>query len=169
MGTPFLGEIKITSFNYPPKGWAFCNGQLLPIQQYQGLFSLLGTAYGGDGIRTFALPNLQGRVPMHMDSSQPLGGMGGQETHTLTSLEMPSHAHGLQASADFATSTSPTGHVLAAKARGGANLYAAGNSPTPLSSVVVGDAGGSQAHENRQPYLALSFIIALQGIYPSQN
>jgi microcystin-dependent protein len=166
MSEAFLTEIKIVSFGFPPKGWALCNGQLLPINQNQALFSLLGTTYGGDGRVNFGLPNLQGRVPIHMGDGHILGEVGGEQNHTLSISETPSHTHlvsassGAQTAAPVATTSYP----------GSGNLNAYGASPdTPMNPGIVGNNGGSQPHDNMQPYLVLNFIIALQGIFPSQN
>jgi microcystin-dependent protein len=163
---PFLGEIKVISWNFPPKGWSFCNGQLLPINQNQALFSILGTTYGGDGRQTFALPNLQGRIPVHVGSTFSLGESTGEENHTLNISEMPTHTHSLIGTTNPATVNAPTGNFLA---NSPGNLYTAPGSPTPLLPGTLTNAGGSQAHINQQPYLVLNFIIALQGIFPSQN
>ncbi len=168
MSDPFLAEIRVVSFNFAPKGWALCNGQLLPINQNQALFALLGTTYGGDGRVNFALPNLQGRIPVHV-GTLPLGSTGGQTAVALTASQMPAHQHSLLASADLANSTSPAGNVLGAKGRGGRDVYAAPADLTPLASQAISTAGGSQPHNNMQPYLVLNFTIALQGIFPSQN
>lgn len=165
MAEPFLAEIRIMSFGFPPKGWALCNGQLLPINQNQPLFSLLGTTYGGDGRVNFALPNLQGCVPIHMGNGHTLGERGGEVAHTLSISEMSDHTHPAQASASNAGTPNPGNGVLAAAN----NLYGSAASLTPLSPSSITNAGGSQAHENRQPYLALTFCIALQGIFPSQT
>ena len=166
---PFLAEIRVTSFAFAPRGWALCNGQTLPINQNQALFALLGTTYGGNGITTFALPNLQGRAPMHRSATHPLGQSQGAELHTLTTAEMASHAHPLRASANVAASPSPAGGVLAAGARGGTPFYAAATNLVPLNPAAVASSGGGQPHENRAPYLTLNFIIALQGIFPSRD
>ncbi|HEY0026390.1 MAG TPA: tail fiber protein [Allosphingosinicella sp.] len=165
MSEPFLGEIRIYSFNFPPKGWAFCNGQFLPINQNQALFALLGTTFGGNGQTTFALPNVQGRTPIHKGNGFILGQTGGEEAHTLTISEMPTHVHLLQASSLDADAPIGTGNMLG----GFNNGYRAASSVTALGASSVSNVGGSQAHENRQPYLALNFCIALQGIFPSQN
>ena len=166
MAEPFLGEIRIMSFAFPPKGWALCNGQLLAINQNQALFSLLGVVYGGDGRVNFALPNLQGRVPIHLGAAHPLGQPGGEQGHTLTVAEMPAHTHAVAASsAATGGVATPNGGYL-----GGANnAYATEGARTTLSPATVGNAGGSQAHLNMQPFLTVSFCIALQGIYPSRT
>ena len=169
MSAPYLAEIRLTSFAFPPKGWAMCNGQLLPINQNQALFALLGTQYGGNGQTNFALPNLQGRAPMHFSAVHGIGQVGGEETHTLAANEMPAHAHTLRASGKVAASSSPNGGVLAAEARGATPAYAAAGNLVALNPAAVTAAGGSQPHENRPPFLALNFIIALQGIFPSRN
>jgi len=164
MATPFLGEIMICSFNFAPKGWALCNGQVLPIQQNQALFSLLGTPYGGNGQQTFGLPNLKGRIAMHAGSGHVLGELGGESTHTISSSEVPTHVHSLSASPASANTGTASGNVLAS-----APIYAAANHLTGMNPASVSTTGGSQAHENEQPYLVVSFCIALQGIFPSQN
>lgn len=166
---PFLAEIRILSFPYAPKGWALCNGQLLPINQNQALFSLLGTTYGGDGRVNFALPNLQGRTPTHVGDGLTLGQRAGAEAVTLTQVELPTHKHGLVATADVVSSADPAGHVPAKKARFGSDVYGVPANPTTLAPGSVSQAGGSQAHLNVQPFLTLNFVIALQGIYPSRN
>jgi microcystin-dependent protein len=164
---PFLGEVKVISWNFPPKGWAFCNGQFLPINQNQALFSLLGTMYGGNGQTTFALPNLQGRVPIHLGNGFTQGEVGGEQAHTVTMGEMPSHLHFV--TADTATGTaSPTGTSRFAASSSEA-LYAPPNDLVGMDPNVIGSAGGSQPHQNMQPYLCLNFIVALVGIFPSQN
>ncbi|KGM40535.1 tail collar protein [Aquabacterium sp. NJ1] len=170
MGTPFLGEIRQTSFGFAPKGWALCNGQLLPISQNQALFAILGTTYGGNGQTTFALPDLRGRSPAHAGGTMTLGESVGAEAHTLTVNEIPAHAHGLQGSTDLANNTSPEGNLLAAKGRGGKDIYAPGASTLqPMSPQAIAPSGASQPHENMQPFLTLNFIIALTGIFPSRN
>lgn len=168
MATPFLGEIRVFAFNFPPKGWAMCNGQLLPINQNQALFSILGTTYGGDGRTTFALPNLQGRVPVYPHSSFSLGGSTGEESHTLTLAETPAHTHTAVGSSATGTSNSPAGNVLGSST---ANPYVppGGAGATTLNPATISASGGGQAHENRQPYLTLNLCIALSGIFPSRN
>jgi microcystin-dependent protein len=166
MSDPFLGEVKIMSFNFAPKGWALCNGQLLPINQNQALFSLLGTTYGGNGQTTFALPDLRGRVPIHMGNGITLGERAGEENHTLTLSEMATHNHpanGVSASGDTPIAT---GHLLAADATA---MYGPASSLVPLAPGTITSIGGTQPHSNIQPYLVLSFCIALQGIFPSRN
>ncbi len=166
MSEPFLGEIKLMSFNFAPRGWAFCGGLPLAINQNQALFALLGTMYGGDGITTFALPNLQGRVPIHMGSGFTQGQTGGQESHTLSQAEMPAHNHSMVVSSDTTTDIVPTGKLLG---NSGTAMYGNPNNLVALQASSVLAAGGSQAHSNMQPYLTLNFCIALQGIFPSRN
>ena len=163
--TPFLSEIDIFGFNFPPKGWAFCNGQLLPINQNQALFSLLGTTYGGDGQTNFALPNIRGRVPIHEGNGHTLGEAAGTDAVTITMQQLPQHIHVVSATTTNATTPVPTNNFLASTNNG----YAAPANLTTLLPSSVTNVGGSQAHENRQPFLALNFCIALQGIFPSQN
>lgn len=169
MADPFVAEIRIFPFNFAPKGWAFCDGQLLPISQNTALFSLLGTTYGGDGKSTFALPNLQGRAPMQPGqgpglSLHDLGEQGGTETVTLLNSEMPAHSHGLIASLDNANLAIPTPARSLAKAT--ANLYFAGAPDTAMAAEALPPAGGDAPHNNMQPYLTLNFNIALQGVFP---
>jgi len=165
MSTPFLSEIRIVSFNFPPKGWAFCNGQLLPINQNQALFSLLGTNYGGDGRVTFGLPNLQTRTPIHMGAGFTLGQTGGETAHTLNIAETPAHTHTPVGSSTVGTLTSASGNVWGSAS---ANPFSP-SSNTSMNPATVLPQGGNQPHENMSPYLVLNFIIALQGIFPSQN
>ena len=168
MSEPFLSEIRIMSFGFAPKGWALCNGQLLPINQNQALFSLLGTTYGGDGRVNFGLPNFQGRTPMHVGNSFVLGQRGGEQSHTLSIPEMPIHPHFVKASTmTTGTTNIPAGNVLTNSSPN--NIYGPGQNGTPVAPATIGNIGGSQAHENMQPFLTLSFCIALQGIFPSQN
>ncbi|MBL8252190.1 MAG: phage tail protein [Candidatus Competibacter sp.] len=165
MAEPFLGEIRLMSFGFPPKGWALCNGQLLPINQNQALFSLLGTTYGGDGRVNFALPNLQGRAALHFNGSFPQGSIGGEQAHTLSINEMPTHTHRASASSAAASTPAPTGGVLASAA----NVYGGATALTSLQSGTITSVGGSQAHPNMQPFTVINFSIALQGIFPSPN
>ena len=165
MGTPFLSEIRIFSFNYAPRSWALCNGQLLPINQNQALFSLLGTTYGGNGQTNFALPDLRGRAPMHF-GSHTLGERAGEEVHTVTIPELPTHLHVAQATNAAATTNIPTNALLASVS---SNLYLTPTAPVAMAPTAVTSVGGNQPHENRQPYTVLSFCIALQGIFPSRN
>jgi microcystin-dependent protein len=160
---PFLAEIKLISWNFPPKGWAFCNGQLMQINQNQALFSILGTTYGGDGRVTFALPDLRDRVPVHVGNGFTLGQRGGEEAHTLIQSEMPTHTHFVMASSGNADQANPS--VLA----GSNKVYGAPSNLTTLGPSSVVAVGGSQPHTNVMPYLTLNFVIALQGIFPSQN
>ena len=169
MSDPYIGEIKIVSFTYPPRGWAFCNGQILPIAQNQALFSILGTMYGGNGVTTFALPNLQGRVPVHQGINQgtyTVGQAAGEVAHTLTINEMPAHVHPPVAqSTASAPGISPSGAIWAT-----APSEAFAPAPnTPMNPAAVANTGGSQPHPNQPPYLVLNFAIALVGIFPSRN
>jgi microcystin-dependent protein len=165
MATPFLAEIKIVSFNFPPKGWALCNGQLLPINQNQALFSILGTTYGGNGQTTFALPNLQGRMPVHFGNGISLGESAGETAHTLTVPETAQHAHSANGAAQTADQPGPGGFLWA----NGTSAYSTGNPDTVMDATTSTQTGGSQPHENMPPYLVLNFAIALQGIFPTRN
>ena len=167
MAEPFLSEIRIMSFDFAPKGWALCNGQLLPINQNQALFALLGTTYGGNGQTTFALPDLRDRVPMHVGGGHTLGERGGEQAHTLSVAEVAQHTHGLNASSSDATADTPAAAQVLAKAA--IDLYRAPTTLVAMEPAVVSNVGGSQAHPNMQPFLTLSFCIALQGIFPSRN
>jgi len=166
MSQPFLGEMKIISWNFSPKGWAFCNGQLLPINQNQALFSILGTTYGGDGRVNFALPDFRGRIPIHVGQGLLEGQVSGQESHTVNTSEMPAHNHLVQASGAAANKAVPTNNFLANVST---KVYAGNANLTTLHPTTIANVGGSQPHENRQPFLVLNFIIALQGIFPSRN
>ncbi len=167
--TPYIGEIRPFAFNFPPRGWAQCNGQLLPINQNQALFSILGTTYGGNGTTTFALPDLRSRAPVHWGAGVTLGQTGGAESIALTTATMPAHAHAVMASADLANNTSPSGNVMAAKPRGGANVYAGATDLTALAPATGGVTGGGQPHSNLQPSLCVNVCIALQGVFPSRS
>jgi microcystin-dependent protein len=166
MAEPFVAEIRIMSFGYAPRGWAMCNGQFLPINQNQALFSLLGTTFGGNGQTTFALPDQRGKVPIHVGNGHVLGEKGGADAVTLTISQIPTHTHVVNASS-VATggNNSPVNRFLG----GGNNVYQSPQSLTTLNPGTVGPTGGSQAHLNQQPFLALNFCIALQGIFPSPN
>lgn len=173
MSQPFLAEIKIISWNFAPKGWAFCNGQLLPINQNQALFSLLGTTFGGNGQTNFALPDFRGRIPIHVGQGHLLGEAAGKEFHTVISNEMPAHNHLVSASTSsgnskFIEQSAPSAskNILA---NSGVSIYGPPSNLASLEPSSITNAGGSQPHENRQPFLVLNFIIALQGIFPSRN
>jgi microcystin-dependent protein len=166
MSEQFLAEIRIVSFNFAPKGWAQCNGQLLPINQNQALFSLLGTTYGGDGQVNFALPDLRVRVPIHVGGGHTQGERAGESAHTLSLAELPTHTHAAQASSMTGNDVVPTNNVLASPL----NLtYRPQAGLAPMDPGSLAPVGGSQAHLNSQPFLALTFVIALQGIFPSRN
>lgn len=168
MSEPFMSEIRIFSFNFPPRGWALCNGQLLPINQNQALFSLLGTTYGGDGRVNFALPDLRGRVPISMGGGHTLGETLGEAAHTLSSAELPAHSHFLMASTAAATTGNPGPGLMLAPTVGSPG-YGQPTGLTAMDPSSLSNVGGSQAHQNMQPFLTLSVCIALQGIYPSRN
>lgn len=174
MAEPFLSEIRLFSFNFPPKGWAFCNGQLLPINQNQALFALLGTTYGGNGQTTFALPDLRGRVPVHSGNGVLLGERGGAEAHTLSISELAAHSHGVSASSEIADRretvsngglTTPNYWAVTATS----TYHKSRGSSVGLHPDIITATGGSQPHNNMQPYLTLNYCISLQGIFPSQN
>jgi microcystin-dependent protein len=184
MTDPFIGELKLVGFNYAPRGWAFCNGQQLAIQTNQALFSLLGTQYGGNGQTTFALPDLRGRVPLHADTSPggtfSIGQGGGEEAHTLLTTELPQHNHLLAGDATTAaasnSATPVAGNALGATIGKNktstfpANIYnTTGGATGTLAPATIGNSGGSQPHENRQPFTVMNWIIALNGIFPSRN
>jgi microcystin-dependent protein len=165
---PFIGEIRLVAFTFAPRGWAICDGRLLPINQNQALFALLGTTYGGDGRTTFALPDLRGRVPIGAGepptgSTYPLGATGGQEAVALTTGQLPEHGHAVHASSAAGTKRSPTRSYPA-----GGGAYAADHN-VRMKAAMIGPTGDGQAHENRQPYLGLNYVIALQGIFPAQS
>lgn len=165
MSEPFLSEIKIVSFNFPPKGWALCNGQLLPINQNQALFALLGTTYGGNGQTNFALPNLRGRTPVHMGAGHTLGEAAGSSAVTINIQQMPQHLHFAQGSSNGGDTPTAIGNLLASAL----NVYRQPDNLITLRPESVTNVGGGQAHNNMMPYLVLNFIIALQGIFPSRN
>jgi microcystin-dependent protein len=167
MSEPFLSEIKIMSFGFAPKGWALCDGQLLPINQNQALFSLLGTTYGGDGRVNFGLPNLQGCVPIHMGSGHTLGEKAGELSHTLSISELPTHIHTANAAAVDGTVATPAANYLGQSAK--QPYHMPDNNLGALNPASLANVGGSQAHLNMQPFLVLNFSIALQGIFPTQN
>jgi microcystin-dependent protein len=164
MAEPFLSEIRIMSFGFPPKGWALCDGQLLPINQNQALFSLLGTTFGGDGRVNFGLPDLRSRTPIHVGSGHTLGERGGEQAHTLSIAEIPTHTHVLNGSSSAGTLIIAGGNLAGSSP---SQMY---NGPTNLAAMspgAISSVGGSQAHLNMQPFLVLNFSIALQGIFPS--
>jgi microcystin-dependent protein len=174
MAQPFLGMVCTYSFNFAPKGWALCNGQLLSISQNVALFSLIGTTYGGDGVTNFALPNLQSRIALHMGqgsglSPYEIGENGGLENITLTTNQMPEHSHPANASNSGANTPNPSGNSLAVEPTGLSAFYQTGTPATPMNASTIGHVGGGQPHSNIQPYLALNFCIALQGIFPTEN
>jgi microcystin-dependent protein len=171
MSEPFIAEIRIFAGNFAPRGWAFCNGQLLPVSQNTALFSLIGTTYGGDGRSTTALPNLEGRAPMHPGrgpglTDRRLGQRGGVETVTLSEAQMPNHNHTMYGSGEDGNRRDPAGRFFGA---GSAIATTNKDNPGPMASQVLPNAGGSQAHNNMQPYMAINFIIALVGLYPSRS
>ena len=173
MGEPYIGEIRMFAGSFPPVGWAFCNGALLPISENDALFTLIGTTYGGDGQETFALPDLQGRIPIHagqgpgISQSYVLGEKAGVESVTLTTQQIPVHSHAFIASTAAAVSNSPAGQVIAQS--GQRAVYTEDTTTTNLAPSAVSPVGGSQPHENMQPYLCISFIISLFGVFPSQT
>ena len=165
MATAYIGEIRMFAGNFAPAGWALCNGQLLPISQYEALFNLIGTTYGGDGQSTFALPDLRSRIPMHQGNAHVIGETGGAEQVTLTTNQIPAHSHAPQANSGIGTQNSPGGNVWA----NSINLPYSANAPSAaMDPAAVGASGGSQPHDNQVPFLALNFIISLFGIFPSQ-
>jgi microcystin-dependent protein len=167
MAEPFLAEVRLMSFNFAPKGWATCDGQLLPINQNQALFSLLGTTFGGDGRVNFALPDLRGRTPMHMGNGHTLGERGGEQSHTLSISEIPTHVHTANASSNPGTDVIPANDLLGNSAPN--TVFGPAQNLTALRAGTVSNIGGSQAHLNMQPFLTVNFSIALQGIFPSQT
>ena len=169
MADPFVAEIRIFGFQFAPKGWAFCDGQLLPLSQNTALFSLLGTTYGGDGRVNFALPDLRSRVPIHMGSGHTLGERGGEQAHTLSIAELSQHVHVFNATTQVGVNTSGPGPASLLAQSSGEFLYGAASNLVAMSPAAITNTGGSQAHLNMQPFLTLTFSIALQGIFPSQT
>ncbi|MDQ8046771.1 MAG: tail fiber protein [Solirubrobacteraceae bacterium] len=167
MADPYIGEIRIFAGNFAPAGWSFCEGQLLPISENDTLYNLIGTTYGGDGQETFALPDLRGRLPLHQGNGYTLGQAAGVETVTLNQTQIPAHTHSVIASGAAGTTNAPTGALLAASPS--ISLYKSTAGSTPMAADIVTPTGGSQPHENLQPYLCLNFIISLFGIYPTQS
>ena len=168
MSEPFLAEIRIVGFNFPPRGWALCDGQILPINQNQSLYSLLGTTYGGDGRTTFALPDLRGRIPFHVGDGYPIGQKGGEETHTLNVNEMPNHKHALQGHAGKGDTDLPGGNLLAESPLGDLQ-YSSAAVDRAMGTGHIANAGGGQGHNNMPPVLVVNFVIALQGLFPTRN
>ncbi|UGY26983.1 phage tail protein [Bradyrhizobium septentrionale] len=167
MGQPYIGEIRMFGGNFAPNGWMFCQGQLLAISENDALFNLIGTTYGGDGQSTFALPNLQGRLPLHQGNSFVMGQSAGVEQVTLTTQQLPIHNHPMSASLNNATGSTVTGNVVGVV--GATQIYREAPAASPMASQACSSVGGNQPHDNMQPYLCVSFIISLYGIYPSQN
>lgn len=167
MAESYLGEIRMFAGNFAPYGWSFCQGQLLPIWEYEALFSLIGTTYGGDGITTFALPDLRGRLPVHQGNGYAMGQKGGVENVTLTSQQIPPHSHSLKATTNMADTPSPSNALFAKGSI--SELYWADPTEVDLNSAAVSPAGNNQPHSNLQPYLCVNFIISLYGIYPSRS
>jgi microcystin-dependent protein len=171
MSDPFIAQIVMFGGNFAPRGWALCDGQLLPIAQNTALFSILGTTYGGDGRTTFGLPDLRGRVPVHPGngpglSPYQLGQRGGTESVTLNTTQIPPHSHALSAKGNPANDTNPAGKALG---RAAEDTYVSGGTPVPMDSASIGQAGGGQSHTNIQPYQTVNYIIALVGVFPSRN
>jgi microcystin-dependent protein len=166
MSDPFLGEIKICAFNFAPRRWALCNGQLLPINQNQALFSLFGTTYGGNGQTNFALPDLRGRMPIHFGNGRTMGEAAGTPTHTLNLNELPIHTHVLSHSTNAANTDNPTNNAPALTV---SPIYGPAQSLVPMNAAAVTTTGGTQPHLNMAPFLALNFVVALQGVFPSQT
>jgi microcystin-dependent protein len=166
MATPYIGEIRMFAGNFAPVDWAFCNGQLIAISDNPALFNLIGTTYGGDGQNTFALPNLQSRIPVHQGAGFALAQQAGEETVTLTTQQIPGHTHAANASSTAGTQASPAGNVWA---QSSLNQYSNASPTLAMSPAALGNSAGSQPHDNMTPYLVVSFIIALFGVYPSQN
>lgn len=169
MSQPYVGEIRMFGGNFAPAGWMFCEGQLLPISEYETLFNLIGTTYGGDGQTTFALPDLRGRLPIHQGNGFTLAETGGVETVTLTTSTIPAHSHPYLASTAGGNTNAPAGNVLCALSTAGSNYLFPAAGTVPMAPNAIGSTGGSQPHDNFQPYLCISFIISLFGVFPSQT
>jgi microcystin-dependent protein len=169
MSTPFLGELRVVAYGFAPRGWAMCNGQLLAINQNQALFAILGTTYGGNGQTDFGLPNFQGRAPIHVSNSFPLGQFGGEQNHTLIQTEMPQHTHTVSGSSANGNTQIAVGKTWAVEGSNTTFIYSNGSAGAQMGPTAIANAGGSQPHNNMQPYLVLNFIIALTGIFPSRN
>lgn len=165
MSEPFLGEIRLFANNYAPRGWMFCEGQILQINQNQALYALLGNVYGGNGVTTFALPDYRGRIPIHVSSTIPLGTAQGEAAHTLTTNEMPQHTHQVSASSNIGSQATAVNNAWAVAD----NIYGPAESMVSMNSNAISTAGSSQAHNNMQPYLVVNYAIAIQGIFPSRN
>jgi microcystin-dependent protein len=170
MGTPYVGEIRMVGFNFAPAGWAFCNGQLMPISENDTLFTLIGTTYGGDGQETFALPNLQSRIPIHAGQgpgmpAYTLGEMAGTETITLTTGQIPSHNHAALATSNSGNQSTPQNGIWASPGQG---VYGTGTPSLAMKANLMANSGGNQPHENMMPYLTINFVISLYGVYPTQ-
>jgi microcystin-dependent protein len=168
VATPYIGEIKMFAGTYAIQGWAFCDGSLLPISQYDALFSLFGTMYGGDGVQTFGVPDLRGRIPLHVGGGMTQGQLAGTETVTLTNQQMPSHSHLVNTSATGGD-TGPAYHVLATSTDGTPMYLATNNNPGTLVGASISAAGQNQSHDNMMPFLAITFLVALEGVYPTPN
>jgi len=169
MSTPFLGEFRIVGYTFAPRGWAMCNGQLLPINQNQALFAILGTTYGGDGRVNFGLPNFQGRAPIHTGNGFVLGQAAGEQNHTLNLNEMPLHTHAVNGSSANGNTPTAAGNTWAVEGSNTTFIYSNGTDDAHMAPSAIANAGGSQPHSNMQPFLVLNFVIALQGIFPSRN
>jgi microcystin-dependent protein len=169
MSTPFLGELRVVAYTFAPRGWVMCNGQLLAINQNAALFAILGTTYGGNGTTDFALPNFQGRAPIHTGGSFPLGASGGEQNHNLILSEIPQHNHSVNGSSANGNTQTAKGNTWAVEGSNTTFIYSNDSASAQMGGAAIALAGGGQPHDNMQPYLVLNFIIALQGIFPSRN